>query len=262
MPAKLMLHGGAEPTTLADLYNLPTVEGTRSWQPMPHVEVRGLIRDQLDRAGYRVGREQFGLSKDGRRCFATMELENLAINEEVGFSLAWRNSTDKSLAAALAAGINPFNCDNLAISGDVVVFAKHTANVHANLPARMGQALAVLPQWRDMQARMIEELRDIYVCDKEAHDVMVDAAANGVLAWNRIGKVYDLWHCRAEDQPDTYHDPTAWSLLNCFTEANKAYHASANPHEGGRRSAILTDLLTDRYRLQTPTEFQRQLEAN
>ena len=54
-------------------------------------------------------------------------------NEEMGLSVAFRNSYDKSMSVGVAIGASVFICDNLALHGDIAVMKKHTKNVWTEL---------------------------------------------------------------------------------------------------------------------------------
>ena len=255
MPANLILHCGAAPTTEADLLALPSVPSTKSWVPMAHSEVRREILERLHGL-YTVRQERIGVTPDGHNCFGVFDLAD-TVAEGVALSVGWRNSTAKLFSAAMCAGINPLVCDNLLLTGDVVTFAKHTTNVRRTLPARMDAAFLTLPAWREQQTAAIETLKGVLTPDAYAHDMMVEAAARDIMPWSAIGKVHRVWTDREEVQPPQFRDQSAWSLLNAFTEYQKE-RFSTNAPEAAKRSADLAGLFFERFDIrmgqQTPED--------
>ena len=55
------------------------------------------------------------------------------IHSELGLSIGFRNSYDKSMAIGIAIGAEVFVCDNLSLTGDITIMKKHTLNVWKGL---------------------------------------------------------------------------------------------------------------------------------
>jgi hypothetical protein len=67
------------------------------------------------------------LARQGNQLFALLNFKK--DHNELGLSVAFRNSYDRSMSIGLAIGASVFICDNLALNGDIAVMKKHTKNV-------------------------------------------------------------------------------------------------------------------------------------
>ncbi len=126
----LMVHTrGGQTVTRDELETIQVPEATDSYQPVSHFELANTLatigQDLL--RGYTLKTEQYGLARQGQQMFAVQTYSR--DNSEMGLSIGFRNSYDKSMAIGIAIGASVFVCDNLALTGEITVLKKHTANV-------------------------------------------------------------------------------------------------------------------------------------
>lgn len=118
MNGQLCLHCGALSATLDDLEAVKTPLSTDTWEPISHSDIVSTLLTEAERVGFKLNRQSFGLSKSGDLMFGVLDFEGG--NDEYGYSVGFRNSHDKSLAAGVCAGQRIFVCDNLALTGEYV----------------------------------------------------------------------------------------------------------------------------------------------
>ncbi len=125
----MVLHCGGELVTRERVDLVWKPEATATYQPIAHGEVVDLAKEIVDyRLGYKLRAEQYGLNKEGCQFFFALTYDTG--DQEAGFTIAGRNSYDKTLKVAYVGGSRVFVCDNLALQGDALhVQRKHTKNV-------------------------------------------------------------------------------------------------------------------------------------
>src|SRR5438128_1980568 len=99
----LIVHRGARLVTREELDQVQIPPPTDTWFPLAHSHVLDRTLSTLDSAGFRPSRIQLALSRGGSRFFATVDLES-PIAEGVSLAVGLRNSIDRSLPVAFAAG--------------------------------------------------------------------------------------------------------------------------------------------------------------
>ena len=120
---------GGQVATYQDLTNVPLPEKTETYEPVSHAGLADMIRgasEELLRAT--CVQESYALTRKGQRMFGLQTFSN-GDSSELGLSVGFRNSYDRSMSIGIAMGFRVFVCDNLAISGEVRILRKHTKKV-------------------------------------------------------------------------------------------------------------------------------------
>ncbi len=152
--SNLMLHAGGRVATLDEVRNVNTPAPLGRWHPTAHATVLDSVRETLAGAGYIVRAEKYALARNDARFFGVLDLETPLV-QGVSLSVGVRNSTDKSFPLGFAAGSRVFVCDNLAFSAELMVRRKHTLNGMKAFGMAIGQAVASLASFKDMEATRI-----------------------------------------------------------------------------------------------------------
>ena len=132
--SKIMIHCGGKVVDLPALAEVELPEKTSTYQPVAHYDLAETVKShatQLLRMEC-VG-ETYALAKDGARMFGLQTFNGNGNSDEYGFSVAFRNSYDKSMSLGLAAGFKVFVCDNLAINGEINIMRRHTGEIWNDL---------------------------------------------------------------------------------------------------------------------------------
>lgn len=219
-PARgMLLHCGAELVDRATLNSVPTPVGTDTWYPLAHRTLLDEIQNQLESAGFTIGRESHALSHEGRRYFGVMEVNQLGQpDKDYAWVVGLRNSHDKTFPAGLVAGTSVFTCDNLAFSGEVKISRKHTRFAYRDLHQLTARAVGQLGnKLRSIDMR-IAAYRDCPVPDWAAHDLVIRAMDCGAITPSQVPDVVLEWR---EPSHDEFQSRNLWSLFNAFTETYK-----------------------------------------
>lgn len=242
----MVLHCGAGRVGEDKVRSIEAPEGTDTWVPIPHAQ----LLDEVDKAMGMLNLiadpngKQFGVKRDGNQMFAIYSLLNQDANsDEFGLSVGIRNSTDKSLSAAVCFGSHVFVCDNLAFSGEVVIARKHTKRILDDLPQLILDALGQFVNFKGFQERLYAELATSMLSDKDMHDFVCRAFRNNIMPVGQIAHVLDAWDTPSHED---FKPRNAWALFNAFTEAAKVGFAR-NPQVASDRTIRLTDMMKNEY---------------
>ena len=215
----LYLHCGGSLVEPDQLERVATPEAVGRWQPIGHAELAGQVRRGLEDAGMKVLTEAHALNKGGAQYFGLMQV---AIdghdNDDWGTVVGLRNAHDKRFPAALAMGNAVFICDNLAMTGEVVLARRHTTNILRDLPQVTARAVGRLGEFVGMTERRAATYREREMGNAEAHDLIVRALDARAITTTMVPKVLAQW--RAPSHPE-FRDRNLWSLYNAFTETLK-----------------------------------------
>ena len=215
----LMVHAGGREVTREDLALISVPEATESYTPVPHDQLADTLitigSDILK--GYVLDREHYALAKDGNQFFGVLTFRN--DHTELGLSIGFRNSYDKSMAIGIAIGAKVFVCDNLALTGDITVLKKHTSNVWASL-----EDVAISTLYRSQRnfEKIVEDaelLRSNAIGDIQAFKMLGLLYGKGVLTPRQLPVVKKEW---LRPSHDDFQPRNMWSFYNACTEAMKS----------------------------------------
>ena len=131
-----------------------------------------------------------------------------------------RGSHDKSLPRGLAGGSRVFVCDNLSMSGELLLKTKQTTNVHQRLPVLIQDMVLQLGATLQHQVKQFETYRRTQINDGRANDAMIELGRRKVVNWSEMGKVVDEWDFPSHDEHAEDGD-SVWRLFNAVTETLK-----------------------------------------
>jgi hypothetical protein len=215
----LMIHRGSNLVAREELLEIPVPEATDSYQPVSHyilANTLATIGQDLLR-GYTLTREKYGLARQGQQMFAIQTYSR--DNSEMGLSIGFRNSYDKSMAIGIAIGASVFVCDNLSLTGEVTVLKKHTINVWTALEETV---IATLYRSQHNFERICvdaEILKGREIDNREAFRTMGQLFGNNVLSPRQLPAVKKEWLHPSHDE---FKVRTMWSFYNSCTEVLKS----------------------------------------
>ena len=215
----LLVHKGGRIVTRDDLALVPVPEATDSYLPVPHNNLADTLstigRDILK--GFTLSNEQYALAREGQQMFGVLSFRN--DHSELGLSIGFRNSYDKSMAIGIAIGAQVFVCDNLALTGDITIMRKHTVNVWSSL-----EDIAISTLYRSQQnfRKIVEDsetLKGRMIDDSEAFKMIGLLFGHGILTPRQLPVVKKEWLTPSYDD---FRPRTMWSFYNACTEALKS----------------------------------------
>lgn len=215
----LYLHCGGGHVEREQLEAVKTPQAEGRWQPIAHATLADQVRRGLEDAGMKILTEAHALNRGDAQYFGLMQVAiDGCDHDDWGTVVGIRNSHDKRFPAALAMGNAVFLCDNLAISGEVVLARRHTTNILRDLPQVTARAVGRLGEFVGMTEQRAAKYRGREMGNIEAHDLMVRALDARAITTTMVPRVLEQW--RAPNHPE-FRDRNLWSLYNAFTETLK-----------------------------------------
>ncbi len=211
-----MLHQGASAVSRGRLAEAATPPPTTSWKPIPHIHLLQTVEKALIEHGLTVQGQAHGLTHDGARYFGLLEVNTSS--SETSRVVGIRNAHDMRFAAGIVAGSSVLVCDNLCFAGEIAFARKHTTGILRDLAGLAGSAVGRLNCYWENNEQRIHRYRSVRIGDVRAHDLIVRAVDNGVMANSYIPRVLGEW--REPSHPE-FRARTVWSLQNAYTEVFK-----------------------------------------
>lgn len=231
----MCLHRGAEYVARTDLARLPVPEAAGRFMPVPHDFLADSVQNALEHAGFEITQERHGVTPNGGKYFG---LYNLAsIDSDYAPMVGFRSSHDKSMAIRIALGENVFICDNLALSGEIAAFRKHTTTVFDDLPNLLSGTFAeLMPQVLERK-REIGTWRDTGLVQQQIDHLIGQIARAGAVPVSDVGLLYNEQRLQTHD----HGAPTLWQVYNATTEVLKRGGIMQMPTRTGRLQTVIRD---------------------
>jgi hypothetical protein len=215
----LAIHKGGKIVTQDELSLIPIPEATETYIPVPHnqlAETLSTIGQDILKE-FSLCKEQYALAREGNQMFGVLVFKKNT--SELGLSIGFRNSYDKSMAIGIAIGAEVFVCDNLALTGDITVLKKHTANVWSSL-----EDIAISTLYRSQRnfQKIVEDsefLKRRQIESSEAFKMIGLLFGHGILTPRQLPVVKKEWLTPSYDE---FEPRTMWSFYNACTEALKS----------------------------------------
>ncbi len=216
---EILMHRGGELVTRDRLDLIPMPEATESYVPVSHYHLadKFLTISQDILRDYTLIGENYGIARQGNQLFAVLKFKNE--QSEMGLSIAFRNSYDRSMAIGMAIGAMVFVCDNLALSGEIVVMKKHTKNVWTELEETAIATIYKSQKNFEQIKADAEAFRALPLENMEAFQLM------GVLFGHNIVSPRQLTVLKSEWLRPGYEEfrpRNMWSFYNAGTECLKS----------------------------------------
>jgi len=216
-----LLAKNKEEVTLDDLRKIPLPEPTESYKPVGHYDlifnIAGIADNILNE--YELTRKSFGTARNGNQMFGVLTYNNQqASDDDLGLSIGFRNSYDKSMSVGICIGASVLVCDNMVFQGEITVLRKHTKNVWESL---RDMAITTIYQSQTKFSQLtnqIESLKDQRITDRQAFQTMGLLYGKDVISTRQLPRVKREW---TEPSYEQFEPRTMWSLYNAITEALK-----------------------------------------
>ena len=203
------------------LLNVPVPARTDSYSPVSHSSIINAAYEQLDRHNLVATNEFFNSSSDGRKVIGGLDIIHPDA-PHLGMRLAFRNSYDKSMSVAFAAGSVTWICSNGMVSGEIQYIRKHTGSVVQELNQKIITTINQLDEHFQKMIRHSQQLHNIEMTKEQYGEL--------------IGKLYIVDKVviptqlsiisKEIDEPtfEDFRDMNAWSLYNHVTYSLKSSH--------------------------------------
>ena len=202
---------------LGDLQNIQMPEATNTYVPVSHYDLAMNVGSIGERViDKELHSKKFGLARHGQHMFATYTFKN--DEDEVGMSIGFRNSYDKSMSIGVCVGAKVFVCENLMMTGEVTFMRKHTGNILDELNSLI---FKVLYNSEDKFVQLQEDkesMKEIPINNQRAWETMGVLFGKGIINTPQISIMRKEWK---NPSHDAFDDDSLWSLYNAGTEALK-----------------------------------------
>jgi hypothetical protein len=242
----MILHCGGQFATFEEIAGIEVPDGTETYRPVPHGDLVRLICHEVnDRFGLTKPEMKFGLNKGknglpGQQLFGTLTYRladetaalceafagnvNVQQMQQYGYTVAVRNSYDKTMSVGVCGGVNTFICDNLSFYGsDFTIKMKHTKNVWDTV---VPQVMVKVKNSVGDFVKTITFLENLKAEPTNSDDVFETigrAWGHGVLTIGQAkGALHEFRRCRDDEGHDFHeHRWSAYGLYQNFTQALK-----------------------------------------
>lgn len=216
---EFLIHKGGEIVTRQQLDLIKVPEETDSYVPVSHYHLTDKLltvsQDLL--TDFTLVGENYALARQGQQLFALLKFKN--DNSEIGLSVAFRNSYDRSMSVGLAIGASVFICDNLALHGEIAVMKKHTKGIWNALEDLAITSLYKAGHKWEKVITDSERLKGIPVGNREAFQLMGLLYGQDIVSPRQLPVIREEW---LRPTHDTFNERNKWSFFNAVTEALKS----------------------------------------
>jgi len=239
-------------------FAIPVPPATHSYQPVANSNFVHLLDKVAGMNGLTLGERHYGVDRKGQRLFGTCSLEGQNFRgDTVAFMMGFRNSYDKSLAAAVCFGAKVFVCSNLVFTGyadaesGIVgnVRHRHRPSITSGLFDRVKSAFGCFEAYKDYQENLYDRLEDTRLTQDQSYATIIRAAKAEAIPQTHIIRVaneYDnqLNQCpqstdiEATAQWHAFRHRNAFSLFNAFTEVHKDSQEKSPVVSNGRSISL------------------------
>ena len=239
---QLLSHIDTDLVTREQLALVKTPGATRSFKPVPHIELIDTLEHVLQLNQITIRKEQLALRRDGATLFGVLQLAYQDTPDGMA-ALGLRTSNNRTMSIQICAGLSVFVCDNMVFRGDLIALnRKHTAGLH--LRTEINHAVL---RYQDHFGRLtgeIENLKGRAMSDTGAKAILHDVFVQGILPIRLLPEASNFYF---EPFVDEFRPRNAWSLHNAFTAVAKEmpittrmpaiqelgrYFGMTNPSEG------------------------------
>jgi hypothetical protein len=161
--------------------------------------------------------ENYAIARQGQQLFALLQFKR--DNSEIGLSVAFRNSYDRSMSVGLAIGASVFICDNLALHGEIAVMKKHTKGVWSALE---DLAITTLYKAQHNFEKVVvdaERLKGIPMDNHDAFQLMGLLYGHDIVSPRQLPVIREEWLRPTHEE---FNERNKWNFFNAVTEALKS----------------------------------------
>ena len=210
-----------------ELSTVAIPEATKSFRPIRHSHLVDSVRGELTTQGYEILEEEHATARDGLRYFGGFAVRRLdAQADDRRLVVGLRNSSDKSISAAICMGSKMLVCENLCFGSTINLSHRHTANIMENIGEIIQSAIGQAKGYFDNMGQRIERYQNTELTRDAAPELatrLVDAG--GIPARNLYPVIQEFRAPRHEE----FKGNTLWNLYNAVTESLKGSDLSKLP---------------------------------
>jgi len=232
--------------TLDDLSDIQLPDKTKTYVPVSHVDFINNTKDIANRIldKHELHSENYGIARDGKQMFGTLTYRTIFQTDgiehphaDMGLSIGLRNSYDKSMSLGICSGATVFVCENLMMTGEVVVMRMHTGSIIDELKGLIFNALLKSEDKFSTIHADSQNLKKSFIDNNKAYQMMGKLYGYGVISERQLPVMKREWKTPTYD---SFIARNAWSLYNAGTEALK----TTPPMHRMKRQIEMHDMVT------------------
>jgi len=186
----LMVHANTTRVGENIIRSIPEPEWTNTWHPVGHARLLDSLERGVNENNLRVTSREYSMNESGSRIFGVWGLDD-AVIDGMTIPMGFRHAIDKSMPIGICAGIKIFVCDNLALSGDLVKFRKHTSGLtEESLSTLAVEAVTEVIGRMEKYRNWIDNLKDIPMIEGSARNPFALRDYPDVIEENNFGIVH------------------------------------------------------------------------
>ncbi len=216
---EMVLHRGGQLVAKQELDLIAIPEETDSYVPVSHYHLADKIltvsQDLL--TDFTLVGESYAIARQGQQLFALLQFKRE--HSEIGLSVAFRNSYDRSMSVGLAIGASVFICDNLALHGEIAVMKKHTKGVWNTLEDIAITTLYKAQHNFEKVVTDAQRLKGIPIDNREAFQLMGLLYGRDIVSPRQLPVIRDEW---LKPSHEEFKGRNKWNFFNAVTEALKS----------------------------------------
>jgi hypothetical protein len=237
-----ILHCGGKPADFAQVCNVELPEATDTYRTVPHGDLIRLLKKRMEVEFDLIEpNEQYGLNREGKQLFGSLAydlrtdhkvdlsafdengLDLEQVKQVYGFAIAFRNSYDRSMSAAVAGGTHCFICDNLSIHGSAfTIIHPHTKNVWDFLVPEVMKKVAYSSREFIATVKFQESMKEKMVTMDVGYKVLGLARGRGIFTPGQYERAIDVFRAiQKKDHPFYPQRRNAYGLYQSFTDGLK-----------------------------------------
>jgi len=204
----------------------PVPARTESYSPIPHSFFLDTVRNEINNyGGLETTTDRIYTNGKGTKLvgFTGVKFRGMETDPDFGLEmmLGYKNSYDKSMAAALVAGIRVMICSNGCIGGDMVTFKrKHTGTIQEELADKAKEAIKSMKDGFSNLVLEVDIMKDYDLTPKQKAEIMgVMYFEENLVSPNQLSVIR-----KEMKESEHFAGNTLWDLYNNVTESFKSSH--------------------------------------
>jgi len=202
------------------LLAVPVPEATETYSPVPHKLLLNELQEKITKKGMSIIDKQYYIGAYGQQMLGKYTIESG--NSDLKMQMAFRNSYDKSMAVGFAAGATVFVCRNGMLSGDMLVYRKHTGNIVEELHDYMIDGINMM---QDNFSKLLKDkqiLEEIELEEKRQAEILGRLyIEKDIITSTQLNIIkHEL------TKSENFVGKSAWCLYNNVTESLKTAHVT------------------------------------
>ena len=199
---------------------------TDSYSPIGHSFFLDTVSREINAdSGLQVTGQRVYTNLNGNKLVGYTSVKHRGFESDPDFGLemllGYKNSYDKSMAAALVAGVNVMVCGNGCVSGDMLSFTrKHTGTIQEELTEKVREAVISMKEGFSRLVLEIDIMKDYQLTAKQKAELMgVMYFEENMVSPNQLSVIKNEM-----TKSEHFTGDSLWDLYNNVTESLKSSH--------------------------------------